>query len=237
MVGEVMEAEEVEEAFECVWWWWGMERMDEMEEEVDLRPRRPPEERRYEERGVSGEGESEALFPAEETLGRAAMCVEGVTPVWWVWTLEVRFAAEGRRADSGEEVCSVMVGDFAEEALEPPGERARLDVSLIQLRRVARWVRNGGWYFRRRLETKPFGLRRSGFVETTWSMLACDRRLVISLGGGGGRDEEPDNPTSSLATGGGGRSASGSGELPDSVSFGRSEGAPIYVSGANKNVK
>ena len=46
MEGEVMLMEEVDEALEWVWWWWGIERMEEMDEEVDLRPRRPPEERR-----------------------------------------------------------------------------------------------------------------------------------------------------------------------------------------------
>lgn len=44
--GETREAEEVEEAFECVWWWCGMDRMLEMELLVLFRPRRPPEERR-----------------------------------------------------------------------------------------------------------------------------------------------------------------------------------------------
>jgi hypothetical protein len=44
--GEAMEAEEVEDAFEWEWWWCGMERMEDIDEEVDLRPRRPPEERR-----------------------------------------------------------------------------------------------------------------------------------------------------------------------------------------------
>jgi hypothetical protein len=44
--GETRDAEEVEDALECVWWWCGMERMEDTEEEVDLRPRRPPEERR-----------------------------------------------------------------------------------------------------------------------------------------------------------------------------------------------
>ena len=36
-----------------------MLRIDETEEEVDLRPRRPAELRRYDERGVKGDGESE----------------------------------------------------------------------------------------------------------------------------------------------------------------------------------
>lgn len=39
------EAEDVEEALEWVWTWW-MERTEETDEEVDLRPRRPALERR-----------------------------------------------------------------------------------------------------------------------------------------------------------------------------------------------
>jgi hypothetical protein len=37
--------EEVEEVFECVCTWWRL-RMDETEDEVDLRPRKPAEDRR-----------------------------------------------------------------------------------------------------------------------------------------------------------------------------------------------
>jgi hypothetical protein len=44
--GEAMLAEDVEEALECVWWWCGMLRMEDTDEDVDLRPRRPPDERR-----------------------------------------------------------------------------------------------------------------------------------------------------------------------------------------------
>jgi len=36
-----------------------MLRIDETEEEVDLRPRKPADERRYELRGVRGEGDKE----------------------------------------------------------------------------------------------------------------------------------------------------------------------------------
>lgn len=45
-LGEATEADEVDEALLCVRWWCGIERMLDTEEEVDLRPRRPPEERR-----------------------------------------------------------------------------------------------------------------------------------------------------------------------------------------------
>lgn len=44
--GEASEAEDVDEALECEWWWCGMERMEDMDDDVDFRPRRPPEERR-----------------------------------------------------------------------------------------------------------------------------------------------------------------------------------------------
>jgi len=44
--GEPMEMEDVEDALECEWWWCGIERIEETEEDVDLRPRRPPLERR-----------------------------------------------------------------------------------------------------------------------------------------------------------------------------------------------
>jgi hypothetical protein len=72
--GEVMEAEEVEDAFECEWWWCGMERIEETDEDVDFRPRRPPEEWRYEDRGVRGAGDAESRRmlpePFVDTRGR-----------------------------------------------------------------------------------------------------------------------------------------------------------------------
>lgn len=52
----------VDDALECEWWcwcWW-IERMDETDEDVDLRPRRPcpwPAEERRTARGVRGEGD------------------------------------------------------------------------------------------------------------------------------------------------------------------------------------
>ena len=51
-----------------------MERMEDIEDDVDLRPRRPPELRRYEERGVRGEGETEGRLPdpVVEIRGRCA---------------------------------------------------------------------------------------------------------------------------------------------------------------------
>jgi hypothetical protein len=51
--------EEVEEALECVCWWWWMVRIEETEDEVDFRPRRPVLDRRKVERGVNGAGDIE----------------------------------------------------------------------------------------------------------------------------------------------------------------------------------
>ena len=51
------EVEDVDDVFEWVYWWW-MLWIDEMDEEVDFRPRRPVA-RRYEERGVRGMGDGE----------------------------------------------------------------------------------------------------------------------------------------------------------------------------------
>lgn len=53
-------------------------------------------------------------------------------------------------------------------------------------------------------------------------MLACDLRLLISLGGGGGREDESDVRTWSFSIGGGG-GVSESGVGPDSGIVGRSE--------------
>ena len=42
-VGDVMDAEDVDEALECEWWWCGIERMEDTDEDVDFLPRRPPD--------------------------------------------------------------------------------------------------------------------------------------------------------------------------------------------------
>ena len=78
--GEAIEADadEVEDALEAEWRCSWMLRMEETEEVVDLRPRRP-EERRNEECGVSGEGESEVRFwtePAEEVVETRGLCCD-----------------------------------------------------------------------------------------------------------------------------------------------------------------
>jgi hypothetical protein len=144
-----------------------MERIEDTEDDVDLRPRRPPEERRYDERGVSGDGEREGRLPDPwvDTLARFVTCVDGVTLAWCACTLELRFKVPDLRRESGDLLCGIT-GDFPLLALEP-GERARFDVSFIQLRSDVRWFKNGGWYFRRRLGIKPLGCRRSGLLDTT----------------------------------------------------------------------
>ena len=45
-LGDAMEALDVDDALLWVWWWCGIDLMLLTELEVDLRPRRPPEERR-----------------------------------------------------------------------------------------------------------------------------------------------------------------------------------------------
>lgn len=88
-----MEAvEDVELALECVCWWRGMVRIELKEDDVDLRPRRPPEGRRMVERGVRGAGEIEWRFlydeaEAEEGMRRVAREWLDRCPVedgvWW----------------------------------------------------------------------------------------------------------------------------------------------------------
>jgi len=124
---------------------------------------------------------------------RAGTCVVGVMFAWCACTPELRFVGFTRRLESGDLLCAT-VGDFPLLAFEP-GERARFDVSFIQFRSVVRWFMKGGWYFRRRLGTKPFGDSRSGLLDTTCSMLPCDLLLLISLGGSGGREEESEPRT------------------------------------------
>jgi hypothetical protein len=79
-LGDLIETDDVDDAFECVWWWYGMLRMLDTDEEVDLRPRRPPDERRYDDRGVSGAGEAERRRsepePCVVVRGRD-VCVDG----------------------------------------------------------------------------------------------------------------------------------------------------------------
>lgn len=61
MAVETDPLELVDDALECeCWWWcWWIDRIDDTDDDVDFRPRRPPEVRRIAVvvRGVSGEGE------------------------------------------------------------------------------------------------------------------------------------------------------------------------------------
>lgn len=58
-----------------------MDRIEETEEDVDFRPRRPPDDRRYEDRGVNGAGLAESRRTEPEplvlNLGLEATCVDG----------------------------------------------------------------------------------------------------------------------------------------------------------------
>lgn len=130
--GEAMDADDVDDALECEWWWCGMLRIEDTEDEVDFRPRRPPEERRYEERGVSGAGEAESRRtepePLVDTRGRGVTCVVGGAFVC-VCT-DVRFGALRRRLESGD-LLSGSFGLCPLLAFEL-GDRARFDVSFIQ---------------------------------------------------------------------------------------------------------
>lgn len=139
-----------------------MERIEDTDEEVDLRPRRPPEERRYEERGVRGAGEAERRLtepePWVDTRERGFACVVGGG---WVCT-EDRVVLLSRRLASGD-LLSGSLGDCPLLAFEF-GDFARFEVSLIQFRSDKRWLING--CFRRRFDTKPLGWRRSGLLDT-----------------------------------------------------------------------
>lgn len=53
--------DDTEDVFEWVCAWW-MLRTDETEDDVDLRPRKPADERRYEPLGVIGDGDNEFRF-------------------------------------------------------------------------------------------------------------------------------------------------------------------------------
>lgn len=137
--GETREAEDVDEAFECEWWWCGMLRIEDTDDEVDFRPRRPPDERRYEDRGVSGAGDAESLLmdpePCVEPRGRGPdICGVG-GDLGFVCT-DDRFAVLCLRVES-EDLLGGIFGDCPLLALEP-GDRARFDVSFIQFRSVKR---------------------------------------------------------------------------------------------------
>jgi hypothetical protein len=107
---------------------------------VDFRPRRPPEERRYEERGVSGAGLAERRRalpePLVETRGRGGRCVADRLLVceWAEW----RFTALSRRLESGL-LLSGSLGLFFPVLLAfELGLFALLLVSLIQFLRLRR---------------------------------------------------------------------------------------------------
>lgn len=166
-----------------------MLRIDDTDDDVDLRPRRPPDERRYEERGVNGAGDADSRRtepePWVEPRGRVDIGgTDGVLELVYtddlLAVLCLRLPSVGELSGSCGDCPPLLALEF--------GDRARLDVSFIQFRSDKRCPMMG--CFRRCLGTKPFGERRSGLLLTTCSMLPRDLRLSKSLAGSGGRDVE-----------------------------------------------
>lgn len=64
MLVETELVDDVDEALEWVWWCcaWCIDLTEDTDEDVDLRPRRPAEERRTADRGVMGDGERDCLL-------------------------------------------------------------------------------------------------------------------------------------------------------------------------------
>ena len=138
-VGDTSEAEDVDDALLCEWWWCGMLRIDDTDDDVDLRPRRPPEERRYEDRGVKGAGDADRRLtepePCVEVRGRVDTgAIAG--DFGFVYTDDL-LAVLCLRLSSGDRL-SGSFGDCTLLAFEF-GDLARLDVSFIQFRRDKRW--------------------------------------------------------------------------------------------------
>lgn len=115
-----------------------MLRIDDTDDDVDLRPRRPPEERRYEDRGVNGAGDAESRLtepePCVEVRGRVETGAIG-GDFGFVYTDDL-LAVLCLRLPSGD-LASGNFGDCTLLAFEF-GDRARLDVSFIQFRRDKR---------------------------------------------------------------------------------------------------
>lgn len=185
--------DDVDDAFECECWCRGMDRIDDTDDDVDFRLRRPPEERRYEDRGVRGAGDAERRRielvpePCVETRGRGVVWADVGMLGWADTVLDVMVL--GRRLES-DIFPSRVLGDFSLLAFEL-GERARFDVSFIQFLSDKRWLIKG--CFRRRLGMNPLGDRRSGLVDTTCNMLLRDLLLSMSFAGSGGRDDESES--------------------------------------------
>ena len=144
-----------------------MLRMEETEEDVDLRPRRPPEERRYEDRGVIGPGDKEDLCLGLGILGRGYEAPES----WRVGVPANRLGAPLFSVRRGSMGLLLSCGEFlsVEESLLETGDLALLADSMNQCFMDASWWKKACW--RRRL-ARLFGIsfggaRRSGFVETS----------------------------------------------------------------------
>ena len=112
-----------------------MLRIEETDEEVDLRPRRPAEGRRYEECGVRGAGESEdRLWDPRRDRGiwLAGVCVLGVAVM--VEPCRIPTPAGDRRGSAGDLLCGVF---SVEASLLVPGDLARFAESISQCFSVA----------------------------------------------------------------------------------------------------
>lgn len=133
-----------------------MERIDDTEEEVDFLPRRPPDDRRYEDRGVKGAGLADSRRtepdPLVLSLGLDATCVDGGA-FGCRCTCDV-LALLRRRFESG----LLLSGNLG---LLPPlafelGLLALFEVSLIQFLMLSRCAMKG-CFLRRWLGTNPLG--------------------------------------------------------------------------------
>lgn len=138
--GLAMDADDVDEALECEWWWCGMERILLTLEEVDFLPRRPPDERRYEDRGVSGAGEADSRRVADpepfvDMRGRGGTWIDdgtdGCVCTEFLFCILTLLLGSGLLGSDCLGLCPVLL-PFE------PGLFARLDVSLIQFRKLRR---------------------------------------------------------------------------------------------------
>ncbi len=133
-----------------------MLRIEDTDEDVDFLPRRPPEDRRYEDRGVSGAGLADSRLPDPELwvvtrgLGSMSAVGERAGSVWG----ECGLVALNLLLESGLLPFKVF-GLCPSLALEL-GERPLFEVSLIQFRRDKRWFMKG-CFLRRCLDTYPLG--------------------------------------------------------------------------------
>ena len=165
-----------------------MLRTEEIEEDVDLRPRRPvgPEESRYEERGVIGAGDKDNRWRGVGTLGRLRevpdICRTGVFD-----TLAIGRTGGVMLGTRGVSLGALLGGcRFSAVASLPfeTGDFPRFAFSLNHNLMEARGFNNlrCGFLAAVRLETPFVGAMRAELVETSCNVLPRDR--LLSLGGG-----------------------------------------------------